>query len=345
MDVLQRAEEGGLTRTGSMLGSPHYMSPEQAQGLRSIDRRSDIWSLGVVLYKMLTGQTPHAHVQTLGQVILAICSTPARPVQELAPWVPPEIAQVVHRCLQPDPNHRYQTAYDLYSALQPLCTTARDVRRSHIAPLSDTQRMRIAQPLTVYRDGPTNGTQHGMVQPSLPVGEPKRSGGMIVAFAALGVLAAVGLAGIGAAVMARKPAHAAVDPTPLPTTPVAATAPPAPVEPPPPSAPAERVVTVAINPANAQVEVDGQKRDVVNGTIELRGPLGSVARVRVIANGADTTQPVAITESGPMPPKLTVAPAGSTSRNTPSRTPGTTAAGAKPPSPTGTGVNVQRTFE
>ena len=60
MDVMQRSEEGGLTRTGSMLGSPHYMSPEQAQGLRTIDQRSDIWSLGVVLYKTLTGQTPHA---------------------------------------------------------------------------------------------------------------------------------------------------------------------------------------------------------------------------------------------------------------------------------------------
>ena len=345
MDVMQRSEEGGLTRTGSMLGSPHYMSPEQAQGLRSIDRRSDVWSLGVVLYKMLTGQTPHAHVQTLGQVILAICSSPARPIQELAPWVPPEIAQIVHRCLQPDPNHRYQTAYDLYSALQPLYTSARQFRRSHIAPLSDTQRMRVAQPLVFPRsDSPTNGTQHGLVQATMQ--PPKKSSGIVVAFASLGVLAVVGVAGIGAALMAKKPAHAAQDPNPTPVsvTAVPVTAPPPASEPPPVAAPVERAVSVAISPANAQVEVDGQKREVVNGAIEIKGPLGSVARVRVVANGTDTTQPVAITETGPMPPKISAAPAASAPRTTPSRTPGTTAVGSKP-GPAGTGVNVQRTFE
>src|SRR5262249_24458096 len=52
-------ETAGLTRTGSMLGSPLYMSPEQARGHKDIDRRADVWSMGVVLYQALTGRTPH----------------------------------------------------------------------------------------------------------------------------------------------------------------------------------------------------------------------------------------------------------------------------------------------
>ena len=61
------AESTGLTRTGSMLGSPHYMAPEQAYGLKNIDQRADVWSLGVVLYKALTGRTPHEGAGSLAQ--------------------------------------------------------------------------------------------------------------------------------------------------------------------------------------------------------------------------------------------------------------------------------------
>jgi eukaryotic-like serine/threonine-protein kinase len=348
MDALQRAEEGGLTRTGSMLGSPHYMSPEQAQGLRSIDHRTDIWSLGVVLYKMLTGQTPHAHLTTLGQVILAICSAPPRPVQELAPWVPPEVAMIVHRALQADPGHRWQTAYEMYQALAPFAQRLPEIRRSDLTPLSDTQRSLVAPQVPYPRhDVPTNGTQHGMVQ-SPAAAPPPTNRGVMLAMAGLGVLAAIGLAGIGVAVMAKKPAQAGHAPTtpsataivaPPPTT-AAATA-----DPPPPPVVVDRTVKVAV-PANATVDVDGRKRDVVDGHVELTGPLGSVQKLRVVSNGAEVTQTVAITEGGAIPPKVIVAAAGTVS---PTGKPGTKpagAGGAKPaPSGTGTTLNVKREFE
>ncbi|MCC6558061.1 MAG: serine/threonine protein kinase, partial [Polyangiaceae bacterium] len=90
--------DSGLTRTGAMLGSPYYMSPEQARNSGVADARSDLWSLGVSLYQCLTGRRPHeVENQGLGDLILSICTTPARWIQEISPWVPPEVAQVVHR--------------------------------------------------------------------------------------------------------------------------------------------------------------------------------------------------------------------------------------------------------
>jgi serine/threonine protein kinase len=372
MDVMQRSEEGGLTRTGSMLGSPHYMSPEQAQGLRSIDHRSDIWSLGVVLYKMLCGQTPHAHLQTLGQVILAICSQPSRPIQELAPWVPPEVAMIVHRALQPDPGQRFQSAHEMHAALQAVLQGVGKFRRIDIQPLSSTQRMRIAPSIGAFRgDVPTNGTQHGMTQsPAHQPAPTKASGAFVFAMAAAGVLGVIGLAGIGAAMIAKKP-HATVTATatkgPATLTPVdPATGSPTgagsgsttgngPIV-----APAERTVTLAVSPANAVVEVDGVKQVVVDGAVQLKGPLGAVVSVHISASGNDTTEGIAITEGGAIPPKIAVAPvAGPTGTATAATAvgagpnPGTRPsvrpvvggpATAKPPA-SGTPLNAQRTFE
>jgi serine/threonine-protein kinase len=358
MDVMQRSEEGGLTRTGSMLGSPHYMSPEQAQGLRSIDHRSDIWSLGVVLYKMLCGQTPHAHLSTLGQVILAICSQPCRPVQDLAPWVPLEIARIVHRALQPDPNQRFQTAHEMYAAVQAVLQGAPSFRRVDIQPLSSSQRMRIAPSLPAFRaDVPTNGTQHGMTATtSGPIAQaaPTKSSALVIGAVAAGVMAAIGLAGIGAVVFRKHPQP------PVVTVPTAVAV----------SAegnatgvvgvPAERSVALAISPANATVEVDGTKRTLVDGVVQIKGPLGGVASVHVTANGVESTHTIAITEEGAIPANIAVAPqpvvATAATTTAPSHTaatrpgtrPGTAAAagtGKPVPSATGTTLNAQRNFE
>ena len=112
------SEGKSLTRTGTMLGSPLYMSPEQALGRKNIDHRTDIWSLGVVLYETLTGKAPHTDSETIGELIVNICHKPAPHVQDLAPWVPPEVAAIVHRALALDPNARFATAADMFAAIR-----------------------------------------------------------------------------------------------------------------------------------------------------------------------------------------------------------------------------------
>jgi serine/threonine-protein kinase len=117
-DQLSVSENGSLTRTGAMLGSPLYMSPEQARGKKDLDHRTDLWSLGVVLYEALTGTTPHGHLDTFGELIIQICSLPPRHVQELAPWVPPPVAAIVHRALALDPDQRFASAADMFDAIR-----------------------------------------------------------------------------------------------------------------------------------------------------------------------------------------------------------------------------------
>jgi hypothetical protein len=102
------------------MGSPMYMSPEQAKGVVETDARTDLWSLGVVLYEMLCGRPPHADQTTMNSLLVAICTEPARPVGELAPWVPAGLDAIVRRTLAIRPDERYASAAELRAAIEPL---------------------------------------------------------------------------------------------------------------------------------------------------------------------------------------------------------------------------------
>jgi serine/threonine protein kinase len=110
---LATAENHALTSTGLMLGTPLYMSPEQVQGPKHVDHRSDLWSIGVVLYEALTGATPHRDVETLGGLLVAICSRPARSLREVAPHIRSSVGAIVKKALELEPAARYQSANEL----------------------------------------------------------------------------------------------------------------------------------------------------------------------------------------------------------------------------------------
>ena len=131
MEQAQETESAGLTKTGSMLGSPLYMSPEQALGAKDIDHRADLWSLGVALYQALAGRTPFDHITSLGALIVEITSGHLPPVQEVAPWVPTQVAAIVHGALRRSRNDRFQSADkdDAPSGLEPPRKHARAYQR------------------------------------------------------------------------------------------------------------------------------------------------------------------------------------------------------------------------
>jgi eukaryotic-like serine/threonine-protein kinase len=94
-----------LTRAGAVVGTAQYMSPEQAQGL-PIDLRTDVWSLGAVLYEILSGQPAYEEMPTYEQTIIQIVTRRPVALREVAPWVPPELAAVVHAALTPEIDAR-----------------------------------------------------------------------------------------------------------------------------------------------------------------------------------------------------------------------------------------------
>lgn len=94
------ADEGVATHTGSLLGSPRYMAPEQAISASQADARSDIWSLGIVLFEALTGRFPHDG-ENSNNLIIAIATTPPKSINDVAPQLPASLRQLVDDCLRP----------------------------------------------------------------------------------------------------------------------------------------------------------------------------------------------------------------------------------------------------
>lgn len=111
------AEGGTLTEAGVAIGTPAFMSPEQAAGERAIDGRSDLYSLGVVAYQMLTGELPFTAPTVPGLLMKQISEIPT-PLDRKRPETPKDLALTVMRCLEKDPEDRWPTADALRRALE-----------------------------------------------------------------------------------------------------------------------------------------------------------------------------------------------------------------------------------
>jgi hypothetical protein len=110
-------DDAGLTRVGATIGTPHYVSPEQARGEQNLDTRSDIYSLGATLYHMVTGSPPFSG-ETPSVVLSRHVNEPLVPTRQRNPNVSPSAAAIVEKMLQKDPAKRYQTPAELIEDLE-----------------------------------------------------------------------------------------------------------------------------------------------------------------------------------------------------------------------------------
>jgi serine/threonine-protein kinase len=307
-----------LTRTGSVLGSPLYMSPEQAMGAKTVDHRADVWSLGVVLYEALTGRTPHQQYDTFGRLIIAICQEPTTPVQDLAPWVRPEIAAIAHKALRIRPEDRFASAEVMLAAIRTALGGSLTIERTMIDAVTAEERAVIRPRLvitgdesrkvsafasTVSSDEAMVGATAGGVSTTM---KPRRRTAPVVIGAAI---LAVGVAALGIARWSRsetslppsaRTSAAIVAPSSADAPPVVA---PASASPP---APTVASVRVQIAPIDATVEIDGAPADARGGSVALGGALGSVHHVRVRDGAREAVADVVITQQGAIPARITV---------------------------------------
>jgi eukaryotic-like serine/threonine-protein kinase len=123
---------GLYTEPGTVLGTLNYMSPEQALGSSSLDYRTDIWSLGVVLYEMITGRVPFQG-KDLYEQVAAIQEQPHQPLSTFVQKLPQKLEDIVSRALAKDADQRYQTTSEMLSDL-------RELRRDLDVELRDEQR-------------------------------------------------------------------------------------------------------------------------------------------------------------------------------------------------------------
>ncbi len=153
-----------LTQAGTIIGTPQYMSPEQCQG-KALDPRSDIYSIGILLYEMLTGEVPFDGESTL-QVVYNQLHAPPRPLMELSPHVPATLAQVVMSALEKEPDQRPSSAVQLSDELKQAVEIGSE---ESSMSLTDPLLIRPIKPgaaRTPSREIPAAGDQHSQ-SPSL----------------------------------------------------------------------------------------------------------------------------------------------------------------------------------
>jgi serine/threonine protein kinase len=116
--IAKLAADGGVSRTttGAIMGTPLYMSPEQCEGARQVDHRTDLYALGCILFEMITGRVPFVHEGVGGLIGMHLYVAPPE-LRSLAPEAPVEVETIVARLLAKKPEERFQTADELSAAL------------------------------------------------------------------------------------------------------------------------------------------------------------------------------------------------------------------------------------
>ncbi|MFI5307112.1 MAG: serine/threonine-protein kinase [Polyangiales bacterium] len=240
-----------LTRTGAVMGTPYYMSPEQIRGSSEVDQRTDVYAFGVILYEALTGQVPF-DADAYSALILEIAmGTPKRP-RELRKELPPGLEEVVMRAMAREPQQRYQSVEALARALEPFAEGA-TFSLDRVDPTGRASRL--ATGTTPFTSASTVALRG------------KRKPLVLAAVVVVLLLGGVVLALLRGS--ERNTAENVVQPAGAPATPhAAASAPPAPVHP--------EAVARAVADAGAAMERAGTKQ-VLPAEPQLRPEEGAAA--------------------------------------------------------------------
>jgi serine/threonine protein kinase len=246
------------TRTGSLMGTPLYMSPEQCKGAGLLDHRTDIYSLGVMLFEMLSGRPPFM-AEGIGELFAMHMLEPAPSLLEFAPHTPPSMAAAVMKALNKELDDRFPSMEEFRRgflgevAVAPTAARATSMKKPGTRSMPGVQVSPQAQSTTL------SSATSEIDDEFAP---PKRKTGLIVG--AVVALAAIG--GVAFFATTKKSTTAALT---APATPPATTPP---VAPPPPAAPRTVKIRVEASPAGVHVFRKADNTDLGTAPIELQLP-------------------------------------------------------------------------
>jgi serine/threonine-protein kinase len=208
-------EELSLTKTAALIGSPLYMAPEQMRSAKDVDTRADIWSLGAMLYEMLTGEPPYTG-DSIPQLCAALLHDDPIPLRQHRPEIPEGLEQAVLRCLMKDRNHRFPSVFELGRALLPFAQPesrihveraervlgVKDATMSGVSPMTDRSLVQSSVPAMSMPITPLAVTPAAVMQPIEPTvnswghsgltAAPKRRAPLLIIGGIAALLAAAG---------------------------------------------------------------------------------------------------------------------------------------------------------
>jgi serine/threonine-protein kinase len=249
------------TRTGVVMGTPAYMSPEQCEGRSDVDGRTDVYALGVLLFEMLTGRLPFV-AQGFGEMLVQHLTVPAPRVSSIDPRIPGAVCAIVARALEKAPERRFSSMAEMVAALRDPVAFEAGVPLA--APVEQLPAWQIPQESGSAKRPTTLGTSVGERPVSLH-GARKSRRALVI-----GLLSAAAAAAIGVAVHVATDHEIASAPTPTPEPAPAPAPAPAPVPPiPAPLVPQVVTLTVSAAAPDARVFLDGVPQGAANTPIVL----------------------------------------------------------------------------
>ena len=187
------ATDGHATKTGALLGSPHYMSPEQVRSSHKVDHRTDVWALGVIAFEAMTGRLPFSGDE-VGEVLVEVCTAPIPRPSSIAPDLGPDVDRFFDRALAREPEQRFQSVGELLGALAALAGAAQAPAAMAPQPLVPAGATGVTTAPS-HTPAPSMGTlspsEHTQRRPAAP----SRGARMAILLTLSGVVLVVGVAG------------------------------------------------------------------------------------------------------------------------------------------------------